>query len=63
MKLIFKGKILKDEDNIESLKITEGCCLHLVVSKRNIHLFIFFSILAAETKPTAPTNQTYSNPN
>ena len=34
MKLIFKGKILKkDDDKLTDLKITDGCALHMVHNK------------------------------
>lgn len=33
MKLIFKGRILKDADPLANYKITEGATMHLVVSK------------------------------
>jgi len=33
MKLIFKGRILKDADALTTYKIPEGSTMHLVVSK------------------------------
>ena len=33
MRLIFKGKILKDEMTIEDFKITDGLTIHLVKGK------------------------------
>lgn len=32
MKLIFRGKILKDNDTLESYKVESGITMHLVVS-------------------------------
>jgi uncharacterized ubiquitin-like protein YukD len=33
MRLIFKGKILKDELNLEEYKITDGLTVHMVKGK------------------------------
>jgi ubiquilin len=33
MRLIFKGKILKDEQTIDEYKITDGLTIHLVKGK------------------------------
>lgn len=34
MKLIFKGRTLKDADQLNSYKVIEGATMHLVVSKK-----------------------------
>jgi len=36
MKVIFKGRILKDLDTMESVSVTSGCTMHIVKSKPNI---------------------------
>lgn len=33
MKIIYKGRILKDTDPLSTYKIAEGSTMHLVVSK------------------------------
>lgn len=45
--LIFGGKILKDEDTIEQLKIKDGFIIHLVISVGS--RFVVILILAETT--------------
>ena len=48
MRLIFKGKILKDEMTIEDFKITDGLTIHLVKGKTAAAA----SIGASESSPS-----------
>ena len=60
MKLIFKGKILKaDDDRMSDLKITEGCTLHMIINKPQQET----QNNAPNPNPQAPNPTTGTNPN
>jgi len=44
MKIIFKGKILKDADILKDYKVENGSTMHLVMSKRKFIVFIKASL-------------------
>ena len=55
MRLIHKGKILKDEQPLSEYKITDGLTVHLVKGKSSAQP-------AAGSQPAASTNTSSPNP-
>merc|ERR1711933_163257 len=61
MKIIFKGKILKDSETLEGVQVTAGCAMHVVKSAPSAGAAAATSTPASNPSP-APTSAPSPSP-